>query len=279
MNLDESENAAVEAAIAVCMHRGGFTYDPVPYFGPFSRQGGRYGITDVVEAAQYGYDGPPHGDTDPDPTDWEGRLPPAEWGWEDALFGTEIHEIEWKGASVGSVTVGGCLEEGHNIVVGDYGAWIDTIDALQRLEAEARFPTEHDPRVEAVLAAWSDCMAAAGHPGATHGEPVDVSRAAAVADATCNNSVGLASSWRTVEVASEWSVLAEYEPMLVEMLSRVPSVRQPERLLAANREPVFVGAGIPCGSRGNGWSGPGSNWRPLVFQTSALPTELPDRGL
>jgi hypothetical protein len=218
VDLDEAEHTEVEAVVAACMEQGGFTYEPVPWFGPSWTEEGRYGYTDVAEVIEYGYEGPPPGE--PDSRDWEGRQPPPEWGWEEALLGTERAGLVWEGAAVWSYPVGGCDEEGHTAVVGDYRAWMELMEALQRVMGGASSGSGQDPRVQAVVAAWSECMSAVGYPVAVFGESPYTSRAAAVADATCNVSVGVAPTWRAVEAEYQWSALAAHEGLLTELLSR-----------------------------------------------------------
>jgi hypothetical protein len=192
----------------------------MPWFGPKWVEEGRYGPTDVAEMMEYGYEGPPPDESAREADEWQAREPPPEWGWEEALFGPERADIVEDGRVVGSYPVGGCIEEGTTVVVGEYHAWFDLMQALQRVMAEASRAAADDPRVLAVVAAWSECMNAAGYPMAVFLESPYTSRAAAVADSTCNNAVGLAETWQAVEVEHQWAALAEREALITELLDR-----------------------------------------------------------
>ena len=208
---DQEAHDAIQHAIASCMNEKGFDYLPVPYL-PIDLFGGRrYGITDEAQAARYGYDSPPS------PSDAiEEELmarPPVD---ETALFGDgATASIDGGLGGVSTVRIGGCLQQGWGSVFGDYVAWNILFERIQEIVGEAYVAAETDAQVERALSKWVACMAEAGYAVTSlEDAPYGGGPAAAVADAHCNQTSGLASTWAAVEAEQQWSLLLAHADAL-----------------------------------------------------------------
>ena len=223
--IDEAEHFKIERAIHACMTEAGFDFAIGPYsaFDLLDTRGW-YGITDEAKAAEYGYEGPI---PDPDEALQEHRalmfdISRSQVGWEDAFFGTERIYIDAGSGGGLERPHGGCLDAGWETVVGDANAWHELGARVQGLLGEANVVAEADPRVQAALAAWSDCLAEAGYQAATledapYGAGVD----GAVANARCNNTAGLASTWGEVQTTALADLLQENAADLAGVMARL----------------------------------------------------------
>lgn len=220
---DQVAHDALERAVAVCMSREGFAYEPLP-FVPFDLFGSqRYGLTDEEAAAQYGYE-PPGERILIEDTVY--GLPEID---QRALFGDgEIAVIDaWKGGR-SSVQVGGCIQVGADEVYGDYVAWAEVFDRLQWLVDESARERDTDPRAQAALAQWVTCMGVAGYVVTSlEDAPSDGGPAAAVADARCHTSSNLAGVWAEVETEVQWELLPEHADVLAELIARTTIALSP----------------------------------------------------
>ena len=196
VELDEQEHWQVEEAIRTCMASKGFEYGLAPFSGSdLVDLDRRYGIIDPVEAANL--DARPSGGSQhSDEGENVGHVGAA---WDEAFFGVGTRYIDLGDGGV-ERSVGGCLEAGQRTVVGDVDAWTEAFYRVQFLLGETYVAAESDPRVVAVVAEWSACMRDAGYAvrsledlGRVQGDDLMVT------NATCNNAVGLASTWIEVE--------------------------------------------------------------------------------
>lgn len=202
--IDEAEHFKIERAIHACMTEAGFDFAIGPYYPiDFLDTEGRYGITDEAKAAEYGYEGGPVAAVHEALEEHRALLfdiSRSQVGWEEAFFGTERIYID---AGIGGGIerlAGGCLDAGYESVVGDVNAWHDLLARVLSVQGEAYAAAEADPRVQAALAAWSNCLAGAGYQAATLEDiPSWAGVDGAVADARCNNTAGLASTWGEVQ--------------------------------------------------------------------------------
>ncbi len=226
--IDEAEHFRIERAIHACMTEAGFDFAIGPYYGfDILDTEGWYGITDEAKAAEYGYKGGPV--TAKEQALEEHRavmfdIGRSQVGWEDAFFGTErIYIDAGSGGGIERFT-GGCLDAGQKTVVGDANAWAELLYRVQGVQGEAYGIAEADPRVQAALAAWSDCLAEAGYQAATlEDAPYWAGVAGAVADARCNNEAGLASTWAEVQGAVLTNLFQAEGADLEGLLSRLSS--------------------------------------------------------
>ncbi len=224
--IDEAEHFRIERAIHACMTEAGFDFAIGPYYAiDILDTEGWYGITDEAKAAEYGYKGGPVTATEQALEEHRAvmfDIGRSQVGWEDAFFGTERIYINAGGSD--ERLGGGCLDAGWETVVGDANAWHELEARVQGIQGEAHVTAEADPRVQAALAAWSNCLAEAGYQAATledapYGAGVD----GAVADARCNNEAGLASTWAEVQGAVLTNLLQAEGANLEGLLSRLSS--------------------------------------------------------
>ncbi|MFC5217601.1 hypothetical protein [Streptomyces coerulescens] len=200
---DEDYNT-VSRALAVltdrCMREKGFTYDEPAAPGVATAATGherRYGITVLKTAKKYGY----HlGGT---PTQ-QARQPERSERYEHALTGT--------GRPTGDKGDfdDGCAGEAHRELEADID--MTAVDLPQWYKRDSFQRSLKDPRVTKEFAAWSGCMADAGHRFANPLDPpadrrvmgakvTDYERSVAVADITCKQRTGLVDTWQAVESA------------------------------------------------------------------------------
>lgn len=194
-----------------CMRRLGFTDHqppPAPATGNGWTTGLPLGIVDAEHAARYGYHTPESLDqpAGPDRTSTpQDRMELA------VLLGkSEFGDISGKG-----VPEGGC--QGEAIRRLNEGGPEADLELDGRLGQQASEATEADPRVTEAMAAWSACMAAAGHhyrtPMEASGQewapaPSAAERAVATADVRCKEQTRLAEIWFTVQSGYENQLIA-----------------------------------------------------------------------
>lgn len=194
-----------------CMRRLGFTnWQPgaIPPPAASWTTGLPLGIVDAEHAARYGYHAPDVFEQARDP----GRESTAGERMERAVLlgDSTIGDISGKG-----VPEGGC--HGEAIRKLNEGGPDADRELDGRLGLQAGDATEADPRVTAAIAAWSSCMAAAGHryrtPMEASGQewaptPTAAERAVATADVRCKRETRLAEIWFTVQSGYESQLIA-----------------------------------------------------------------------
>jgi hypothetical protein len=197
---------ARDVLVQECMHTFGFTY-PGPrsyadHYGPRSLVDRRYGITDIKLAAQDGYG---MGARDParQKRPAAARTTPS---WETALTGQGRSQLQGR-----KVPDGGCYGQADRTLDGSTAASPNNVAQALQFESYAR--SQQDPRVVAVFADWSSCMAARGYqytspmtamadPRFEHvaGHTADANEiAVARADIACKGQVNVIGVWFTVE--------------------------------------------------------------------------------
>ena len=189
-----------------CMRRQGLTYEaPAPQdtatAGPAGHER-RYGITVLESARTHGYHlaGTPARHPE---------QPKRSKAYERALTGTgkPLDDGEFDD---------GCTGEAHREL--EAGIDMEAVDLPQWYKRDSFQRSLDDPRVKAVFAAWSRCMAEAGHRYATPLDPpadpgvmgrtvTDHERSVAVADITCKRRTGLVDAWQRVETTLQRSTV------------------------------------------------------------------------
>lgn len=166
-----------------------------------------YGVSSLADAGTYGY-GQPSSGAGPGPGPAFlggfasfGDLAQQPRAWTVALLGFA------PGARIGRDQTEGCLQLAGTLLYGNAGG---PSDPVPMIAVQASQWTQSDPRVLAVEAAWSRCMAARGYKysnpqqaGDAHwpSTPTPRETATAVADVTCKQQVNLVNTWLTVEAA------------------------------------------------------------------------------
>jgi hypothetical protein len=202
-----------------CMADRGFVYSSQPT--PVQEQAllqnieYRFGITSLSDASSYGYGQPP---TSSGPSGGglflggfssfadlkdKAALAMALLGFAPGVRIQPVHEP-------------GCLNLVSNEI---YRAGTGQLgDPVPAIANEASIWTQTDPRVLAVDAAWSRCMAKHGYhysnpqQPAEHGwpkHPTKAETATAVADVTCKQQTNLTNTWLTVEAAYQTALIGQ----------------------------------------------------------------------
>jgi hypothetical protein len=175
-----------------------------------------FGVTSLADADSYGYRLPASGSGQPSAGLFLGgfssfkalkRQPPA---WTVALLGFA------PGARIAPVRQESCMNLAVSEVYRPGSSQLG--DPVPAIAQQASLWTQTDPRVLAVNAAWSRCMAqrgyhyaspqhAAGHNWPAH--PTATETATAVADVTCKQQVNLVNTWLTVEAAYQTALIGQ----------------------------------------------------------------------
>jgi hypothetical protein len=224
-----------------------------------------YGISTLADAGTYGY-GQAGSGTGPGPRPAFlggfasfGDLAQQPRAWTVALLGFA------PGARIGKNQTEGCLQLAGTLL---YGNRRGPSDPVPSIAVQASQWTQSDPRVLAVDAAWSRCMAARGYkysnPQQAAGAhwpstPTPRETATAVADVTCKQQVNLVNTWLTVEAAYQAVLVAKDLATLSQLQASFKKILQrAENLLTI---PVLPGARpLP-----QGWGRPGQPVR-ISFQ-------------
>jgi hypothetical protein len=200
-----------------CMSSRGFVYSiqATPSQAETLVQTAEYpfGVTSAADAATYGYGqpsssgGPRAGPAFLGGFQTFGDLAKQARAWTVALLGYA------PGARIGPRPSEGCLSEASNELYGSRGGLSDPVP---QITFQAASWTESDPRVEAVDAAWSRCMAARGYryntPQQAAGahwpsKPTSKETATAEADVDCKQAVNLDNTWLAVEAAYQSALI------------------------------------------------------------------------
>ena len=119
------------------------------------------------------------------------------------------------GQRIGAHPIEGCLSESSS---GSTAAPAGASDPVPQLAIQSASWTESDPRVEAVDAAWSRCMALRGYKynspqqaADAHwpSKPTPTETATAVADVACKQAVNLDNTWLAVEAAYQSALIGQ----------------------------------------------------------------------
>jgi hypothetical protein len=214
-----------------------------------------YGVSSLADASTYGYGQPSSGGGGkPGPAFLGGfasfgDLAQQPRAWTVALLGFA------PGARLGRVPEEGCLQLAGTLLYGN-GAGVS--DPVPAIAIQASQWTQSDPRVLAVEAAWSRCMAARGYKYSNPQQAADANwpktptpreTATAVADVTCKQQVNLVNTWLTVEAAYQAVLVGKDLATLSQLQANFRKILQrAESLLAL---PVLP-AGRPLGRFGPG---------------------------
>ena len=217
-----------------CMRRQGLTYEaPAPQdtatAGPAGHER-RYGITVLESARTHGYHlaGTPARHPE---------QPKRSKAYERALTGTgkPLDDAEFDD---------GCTGEAHREL--EAGIDMEAVDLPQWYKRDSFQRSLDDPRVKAVFAAWSRCMAEAGHRYATPLDPpadpgvmgrtvTDHERSVAVADITCKRRTGLVDAWQRVETTLQRSTVTTRAAQLKKAGAQADRlIARADRILAAD---------------------------------------------
>ena len=215
-----------------------------------------YGVSSLADAGTYGY-GQPGGGAGPGPGPAFlggfasfGDLAKQPRAWTVALLGFA------PGARIGRNHTEGCLQLAGTLLYGNRGGPSDPVPSIA---VQASQWTQTDPRVLAVEAAWSRCMAARGFKYSNPQQAADAhwpstptprETATAVADVTCKQQVNLVNTWLTVEaayqtvlVAKDLATLSQLQASFKEILQRAENLLTIPVLPAAR--PLPLGRGRP----------------------------------
>jgi hypothetical protein len=168
------------------------------------------------------------------------------------------------GVRIGPVRQQGCLNLANNEIYPPSSNQLG--DPAPAIAQQASVWTETDPRVLAVNAAWSRCMAQRGYHYVSPQQPADhnwptmptgAETATAVADVTCKQRVNLTNTWLTVEAAYQTALIGQNLATLANLQASFQSaLKRVEALLASPAlrrhlsHPLGPGAGCDCGVDG-----------------------------
>lgn len=191
-----------------------------------------YGVSGLADAGAYGYGQPGSGaGSGPGPAFLGGfasfgDLAQQPRAWTVALLGFA------PGARIGSDQSEGCLQLAGTLL---YGKGSRLSDPVPLIAVQASQWTQSDPRVLAVDAAWSRCMAARGYKYSNPqqaadahwpGTPTPGETATAVADVTCKQQVNLVNTWLTVEAAYQAVLIGKNLATLSQLQSSFGKILQ-----------------------------------------------------
>lgn len=154
------------------------------------------------------------------------------------------------GVSIGPVRQPGCLNVANNEIYRPGSSQLG--DPVPAIAQQASLWTQTDPRVLAVNAAWSRCMARRGYhygspqQAASHNWPTSPTAsetATAVADVSCRQQVNLTNTWLTVEAAYQTALIGQNIDTLAKLQASFQgALNRVEALLASpTGQPAKVG--------------------------------------
>jgi hypothetical protein len=224
-------DAAIGRLVHNCMARFGFSYvPPVTGGNPASsyddtNMARRYGISDPVQAAQFGYG---LGDDSYTP-------PPAPRMTDAEVAVFSGHVALRPGAALApplyngiAIPKDGCQRESLNKV----GGVIDT-SLPGQLDSQSLDTSQSDPQVQNALHRWSACMAAKGYtvdtpynadklaPGGGSAGASSAEIAVALADISCKKSVDLVGIWFKTETQVQRQLIEKNQLALSEVRDRL----------------------------------------------------------
>ncbi|MFI8533630.1 hypothetical protein ACIGMX_25725 [Streptomyces aquilus] len=222
---------AVDRLTTQCMKRYGYAYTPPargmtpPPSSDDSNMPRRYGITDEDLAARFGYF---LGDLNQTPPPAP-KLTPAETA---VLTGrlAIARGAKKAPARIGgrSIPQDGCLGEATRRI----GPRIDE-SLPSKLDYESLRRSQSDPRVLAVIGAWSRCMKAKGYtvdsplnaanltPDTHDGQAGQADITTALTDIKCKRQTGLVKTWFTVESAIQRGQIEQHQLALTQVRQRI----------------------------------------------------------
>lgn len=146
------------------------------------------------------------------------------------------------GVRIGRVRQEGCLNLANNEIYRPGS--IQLGDPVPSIAQQAGVWTQTDPRVLAVNAAWSRCMARRGYRYSSPEQPearnwpttpTTTETATAVADVTCKQHVNLSNTWLTVEAAYQTALIGQNLATLANLQASFQgALKRVEGLLASS---------------------------------------------
>jgi hypothetical protein len=205
-----------------------------------------FGVTSATDAATYGYGQPKSSSPQGGPAFLGGfafgDLTKKPRAWVAALLGFA------PGQRIGAHQPQGCLSEASNELYGSSG---QLSDPVPEIAIQSATWTQSDPRVEAVDALWSRCMALRGYtynsPQQAAGahwpsKPTLKETATAEADVACKQAVNLDNTWLAVEAAyqaaligHDLTTLANLQGSFAKMLNQAEALLSLPSLPTLNR--------------------------------------------
>ena len=201
-----------------CMAARGFVYTsqttPIQEQTVLQNIEYRFGVTSLSDASTYGYR-PPAGTGPPPGGFFLGGFSSFNALRQDPALTVALLGFA-PGVRIGPIRQPGCLMLANNEIYrpGSYQGG----DPVPAIAQQASLWTQTDPRVLAVNAAWSRCMAQRGYhygspqQAAEHNwpaRPTAAEAAVAVADVTCKQQVNLPNTWLTVEAAYQTALIGQ----------------------------------------------------------------------
>jgi hypothetical protein len=249
--LDQTALSEADALLTQqCMTSRGFVYTaqapPAQIAALMQDTEYAFGLTSPAQAAAFGYSQPRSavaaaaGPAFLGGFATFGDLARQQRPWTIALLGFA------PGARVGPVRQPGCLQQAESELYGARGALADPVPAIA---VQASTWTQSDPRIQALDARWSRCLAARGFRYGNPEQPADAHWPArpapdsaeirtAEADVACKEQVNFAHTWLAVEAA--------YQSALIEQdLSTLSALQASFRTMLARAERLLGLASRP----------------------------------
>jgi hypothetical protein len=235
-----------------CMAQRGFVYNsqttPVTEQDLLQNIEYGYGITSLSNASTYGYGEPPSSGTPPNAGLFLGGFASFSQARQKAALAEALLGFA-PGVRISPVHETGCLNVANSEIYRPGS--LELGDPVPAIAQEASTWTATDPRVLAVEAAWSRCMAARGYhytspeQAAHHSwpkEPTTMETATAVADVTCKEQTNVSHTWLAVEAAYQTALIAQNITTLASLQTSFQSaLTRVEALLASPAGPGTTG--------------------------------------
>lgn len=204
-----------------CMAEFGFTVDPPLAVTSVDLRAGKYGLVNMNDALEYGYNNPLT--VDADASDAAAAQPKSE-----AYYAVASGEGPYDTYNGMEIPEGGCHGAAER-TLNDGAAPVADPMFGQALQIQAGDLAEQDSRVVAAFSAWSDCMARSGYdyddpweanddPAFDGPEATQLEISLATADVACKEEVDLVDTWAAVEVAYQERLIEENSVALAELL-------------------------------------------------------------
>jgi hypothetical protein len=239
-----------------CMAERGFVYSsqttPVTEQDLLQNIEYGYGITSLSNASTYGYGEPPSSGAPPAAGLFLGGFASFSQARQKAAMAEALIGFA-PGVRIQPVHEEGCLILANREIYQPGSSQLG--DPVPAIAQQASTWTSTDPRVLAVDAAWSRCMAQRGYhypspqQAAQHNwpkHPTTAETATAVADVTCKQQTNVAHTWLAVEAAYQAALIAQNITTLASLQTSFQSaLSRVETLLASPAGPVISNLGRP----------------------------------
>jgi hypothetical protein len=236
----DAEYAVIETAQQLlardCMKSFGLSYRPPAEAGSARASDRRYGMSDIEDAAHYGYRLPPQ------PPEPQPKLTAAQkkvlYGSRSAANGgAKNRKLEYRGKPIPDT---GCLGSSIRKFAKPY-EYPAGVTAASNISTDSYQDSLRDPEVKSLFARWSACMKGRGYtysspmdpfrtPAFTRGEVTQKERKTATADVECKQSTNLLESWLDVETRIQKEMIRKH----IKVLRRLKELHR-EKVDAARR--------------------------------------------